>query len=346
MASNHPVKVKSPSATSHQGANGQSATSVASLMSNISTSGSDQKRGTNPSGFSILDRVLDGGFKSRDLVLVGGAPGVGKTVATLQWARNIASTGRPVVYISYEHDERSLFARLLLMELGDLPDKGRGNGTAELRPIVQAVARGEQAMHEGRANNVRLEAAWSRVEAYGGKLALVRGSASTGANEMTRLIQGADGKSAVLFVDYLQKVSTGEATWDDNVRASRLGEALKEIAMTSDTTVVAVTAGTRAALTGKRLRLEHLRGSAGLAYEADVVVMLNEKLLSVSKAHTAFNSLLVEEFRTRVVFTVEKNRDGPAPVDVEFRKDFGHFRFDPDGSHVAERLIDDRMVME
>lgn len=346
MAGNHPMSVRSPDVPAGSSRSGESSMSVAALMSVVEASGGDQTAPATPSGFPILDSVLEGGFKSRDLVLVGGAPGIGKTVATLQWARNIASGDQPVVYVSYEHDERSLFARLLMMELGELPTKGRGAGLTELRPIVNAVVRGEKPMREGSASDVRLRAAWSRVEAYADKLTLVRGSATTGVDELTWLVQDNGSSPAVLFVDYLQKVAMPEAAWDDDVRATRLGEALKDLAMSMKTTVVAVTAGNRAALTGRRLRLEHLRGSAGLAYEADVVVMLNGKLLSVSKAHTAFSSVLADEFRTRVIFTVEKNRDGPAPVDIEFRKDFASFRFDPNGSHVAERLIDDRMVTE
>lgn len=326
--------------------NGQSSMSVTSLMMGIRETDADPERTAVATGFPILDSVLDGGLKARDLVLVGGAPGIGKTVATLQWARNMAVAGRRVTYVSYEHDQRSLFARLLLVELGTLPQKGAGQGQAELRRIVHALARGEYALEEHLAHDVRLRAAWNRVEAYAPLLTLVRGGAATNVAALHALVRGDGGRPPVVFVDYLQKVPVAEKAWDDDDRATRLGEALKDMAMSADTTVIAVTAGNRAALTGRRLRLEHLRGSAGLAYEADVVIMLNEKLLSVSKAHTAFNSVLVERFKSRVVFTVEKNRDGPAPVDVEFRKDFGHFRFEPDGTHVAERLIDDRMVLE
>ena len=39
-----------------------------------------------------------------------------------------------------------------------------------------------------------------------------------------------------------------------------------------------------------------------------------------------------------MVFSVEKNRNGPSDVELEFRKDFANFRFDPAGRWVAERL--------
>jgi hypothetical protein len=40
--------------------------------------------------------------------------------------------------------------------------------------------------------------------------------------------------------------------------------------------------------------------------------------------------------------SIEKNRGGPNLIDLEFRKDFRHFRFDPDGGIVSEKLVDER----
>ncbi|MGH8875474.1 MAG: ATPase domain-containing protein [Acidimicrobiia bacterium] len=51
---------------------------------------SPTRRRTIPTGFEVLDRVLGGGIRTRDLTLVGGQPGIGKTISTLQWARRAA----------------------------------------------------------------------------------------------------------------------------------------------------------------------------------------------------------------------------------------------------------------
>ena len=79
---------------------------------------------------------------------------------------------------------------------------------------------------------------------------------------------------------------------------------------------------------------------------ADVIVLLNPKFDAVSKVHTAHDPVRAESFKHEVVFTIEKNRDGPAPIDLEFSKDFEHFRFEPTGGFVAERLIDERLYPE
>src|SRR5664279_3365829 len=43
-----------------------------------------------PTGFDPLDGFIGGGLRKTELILLGGAQGIGKTIATLQIARNIA----------------------------------------------------------------------------------------------------------------------------------------------------------------------------------------------------------------------------------------------------------------
>ena len=83
-----------------------------------------------------------------------------------------------------------------------------------------------------------------------------------------------------------------------------------------------------------------------IAYEADIVLMLNEKALAVSKSHSAFDPLRAAEFNKQVVLSVDKNRGGPAPVDMEYTKDLAHFRLRPTGAIVEERLVDDLLYPE
>jgi replicative DNA helicase len=112
---------------------------------------------------------------------------------------------------------------------------------------------------------------------------------------------------------------------------------LKELALTHRTAVVAAAACDEAALDGRGARLHHLRGSAALAYEADMALMLNPKLRAVSEVHRSFDPVRAQTFADKVVVSVEKNRGGPADVDVEFRAELDRFRFDPRGGLVAER---------
>lgn len=62
-------------------------------------------------GFAELNRVLGGGIVAGSLVLVGGDPGIGKSTILLQVCRNLASTGKSVLYISGEESLKQIKMR-------------------------------------------------------------------------------------------------------------------------------------------------------------------------------------------------------------------------------------------
>jgi replicative DNA helicase len=59
--------------------------------------------------------------------------------------------------------------------------------------------------------------------------------------------------------------------------------------------------------------------------------------------HLSYDPIRSASFKDYVVISVEKNRGGPNLLDLEFRKDFSHFRFDPDGAFVSDKLVDERL---
>jgi len=63
------------------------------------------------SGINEFDRVLGGGIVAGSLVLIGGAPGIGKSTIVIQAADNLASAGAKVLYISGEESERQIKMR-------------------------------------------------------------------------------------------------------------------------------------------------------------------------------------------------------------------------------------------
>jgi replicative DNA helicase len=299
-----------------------------------------------PTGFDPLDKVLDGGLRSRDLTLVGGGPGIGKTVLTLQWARNIASSGYPTAYVCYEHDEEALASRLLAVEVGEVKASEAGIRSAHTLAVIQDVSLAERRLGDEVDEDPLLREALERMSTYADDLALSRASGSaTGINELREVAMHL-GAGGVLFVDYLQKIPIGDETWTDAERSIRQAEELKELAMDYDVVVVAVTAADGSGLNVRRVRPHHLRGASGLTYEADLICILNEKSYTVSKRHSAYDGVKEQEFKRGVVLTIEKNRRGKSGVDIEFTKDFVHFRFQRTGRFVEEQLIDELMYPE
>ena len=296
-----------------------------------------------PTGFDPLDEVLAGGVRQGEVVLLGGKPGVGKTIASLQWARSMAQRGIVAVYLCYEHDEVTLLTRLLSCEFGEMIAAASPGHTSagheELQARIRDVAAGAITLREALDSDPLLQQAHRRLAAYADRLVLVTGSgAHTDVNAIRDVTKGFDGQPIALFVDYVQKVPVFPAVPREGERVGRVIESLKELALDQKLAVVAIAAADQVGLDARRLHSRHFRGSTALAYEADAIVVLNEKLAIVSRAHVAHSPIRAEEFHRQVVFSVEKNRNGTPDVNLEFEKDFGHYRFHPRGRWVAERL--------
>lgn len=288
-------------------------------------------------------------MRAGDLVLVGGKPGQGKTVAALQWARQAAMSGATAIVVSYEHDHVDLVTRVLASELACVAaDHGCDElRLDQLRSAVRAIGSGARAARETLDSDHLLREAEARLASYGERLVLAPASgARTDVSAIARLLEEHRSERTVLFVDYLQKVPVHPEPTGEAERVKRVAENLKELALNASVPVVAITAADRAGIEGRRLRLHHFRGSTALAYEADLVIVLNEKFGVVSKVHLAYDTARAADFRRSVVFSIEKNRSGEAGTDLEFRKDFANYRFHPVGSWVRERLWEEGTVEE
>ena len=87
-------------------------------------------------GMGELDRVLGGGAVAGSLVLVGGAPGIGKSTLLLQICNSLCS-GRSVLYVSGEESERQL--KLRAERIGVAPQSLYILSETRLSDILEAV---------------------------------------------------------------------------------------------------------------------------------------------------------------------------------------------------------------
>jgi replicative DNA helicase len=313
-----------------------------------------------PTGFDPLDAAIGGGLQRGELVLLGGAQGIGKTITALQMARNVVrSSNLYAFYLSYEHTEAHLMNRLLCLESIDPPRMDTANGLRmkDLQDIIVSQRARNTLGRDGTTgslrgilrNHERTSPALANMADYGDRLILLKASPAvttlTAIRDMiTRLAQATNG-NLVVFVDYLQKIAIyPERAQDENDKVTIIVEGLKDIALTLNVPVMAVVAADREGLKAKRLHLFHLRGSSALDYECDIALLMNNKYNILSKDHVAFNPYQARQYREWVVFTIEKNRAGRAMIDVEFHLEAPYFCFDPHGQLVQQQLIDDKII--
>ena len=89
-----------------------------------------------PTGLGEFDRVLGGGAVQGSLVLVGGAPGIGKSTLLLQICKALCRTQR-VLYVSGEESESQLKMRAERLGVGD--DSLLLYGETEMDEILRAA---------------------------------------------------------------------------------------------------------------------------------------------------------------------------------------------------------------
>ena len=87
-------------------------------------------------GMAELDRVLGGGAVQGSLVLVGGAPGIGKSTLMLQICQNLCSFAK-VLYVSGEESERQI--KLRARRLGVAGDSLYLQAETNLEDILESV---------------------------------------------------------------------------------------------------------------------------------------------------------------------------------------------------------------
>ena len=117
-----------------------------------------------PLGMAPLDRMLGGGLRPGELMLIGGAQGTGKTTMALQMARNIAASGQAyVLYVNFEHDDADMLNRLIAMEsaLPHLPNTKPSTGAVKITDVRSEVIRSWARAGDGEPADLAAEPASS-----------------------------------------------------------------------------------------------------------------------------------------------------------------------------------------
>ena len=329
----------------------RSATQVLSTLAGKVAEGDVTQYQPVPLGFTPLDKAIGGGIRTGEMFLIGGAQGTGKTTMALQMARNIVMSGlASVLYICFEHDEEYLLNRIIAQEsvLPSLPNRAGGVKLVDVRQEILGTWMATGGQNADLGANPRLRPALERVNRYGPNLYLLRGSQTTSTVEnMSALVQRykelAGDRRLVVFIDYMQKVPVHPEPANEVEKVTTVVQGLKDLALNHEVPLIAIVAADKEGLKAARLRNHHLRGSSAINYEADIILILNEKYQIVAKVNIEFNPYQAQRFRDWVVATVEKNRSGTNSIDLEYQKFFEYSCFDPNGRAVMEKLIEERL---
>ena len=254
---------------------------------------------TIPTGFPTLDRLLGGGLRRGDLIVLGGDVGTGKSALALAIALRAAEEGNAVTFLSGEMSPTRVHERLLAIE-------GRASIDALRSGAVDEATRASLGVVALRAQQT---------------LPVVRAMPTEGSDALDAEAKH-EPKPVLLVVDSLQHIHGDGAPAENNAQAVL---ALKELAMRNHAAVLVTAHLPDLPLTRENLRPQlHDFGAVGAIKQlADVVLGLFREEIY----HPVPGSEGAAEL------AILKNRHGPTTyIDLYFYKQWLRFEdmVDPD----------------
>lgn len=219
-------------------------------------------------GIKSLDRALEGGFTRKTLVMLGAAPGMGKT-AFAQWIfENMASAGNDVLYINLEMAREQLLAR----SISRIAWKNNAFDVSALQ-----VLRGYSWTDTERGEILKAAEAYKSEIAphfiYNPDNVTNRIDSILAAMEAEAARIKAQGKPAPLVcIDYLQLIDSGERDATEGMKSTIAK--LKEYARKYETVVFVIMANNRESNKSGTANLESGRDTSAIEYSGDLIIGL------------------------------------------------------------------------
>lgn len=262
-------------------------------------------KSTVSSKFAGLDKMI-GGFKRGDMIILAARPSMGKTALALNFAQNVAESGKNVAIFSLEMSKEQLADRFISSTMG-LDSWKIQKGLLdddEFSEMGDAIARLAQA-------NIYID------DSPIGNLLEMKSKA-----RRLRMEKGLD----LIVIDYLQLMSGGNPM-NRVQEISDISRGIKGLARELDVPVIALSQLSRAVESRqtKEPYLSDLRESGSIEQDADIVLMLFREDYYPS----AGGGMPPDQFDAKKGVTtvfIRKNRNGPVgQVDLKFEKKFLKF---------------------
>ena len=265
-----------------------------------------------PTGITDIDRAIGGGFIRQQLVLLGAAPGAGKT-ALAQWIfEGMAKRGTACVYLNLEMSREQILARSFARLAAQ-------NGH---RIRTTAILQGYNWTDEQRA--AILAAAQEYKETIAGRMIYNPEGVTANLDSILSYIEAeaqraekAGMPAPCCVLDYLQIVS-GEAREDAASVIKRAVSGLKDYAMRHNTLVFVIIAHNRASNSTGAVSMESGRDTSALEYSADLQLALTfTKCLKRDGQKRKDPDELTEDERREITLRIVKGRFGGMGREVD-----------------------------
>lgn len=271
-------------------------------------------------GMTDLDRLLGGGIMRQGLIMLGAAPGMGKTTLAQQIFETMAKNGTEVLYFNLEMSREQLLARSISREISKTGIaltasqilRGYEWSSLQRRKIEEAAAEYRKTIAPNMLYNPGGDGGniIPTIPAIMGAL--------HGAGDRAK----AEGKqSPVAVIDYLQLIQS-EGREDQGETIKKAVAAFKQYAIDYETFVFVIMANNRMSNATGHATMESGRDTSAIEYSADILLQMTyavckkyyaKKLLDFNEAVKPnaiddLNPQKKKKARSHILLTVAKNR--------------------------------------
>jgi replicative DNA helicase len=250
--------------------------------------------------FPTLDSYLGGGFARRELIIILGGTGVGKTAFLVNLAWSAILQEKKVFYYTFEVSAERIVMRLLSLILSQ-------NYQEILIDPQKAIQKLDEHVMSALFNNFIV------VEAPTFSMT----TAQLDSNIEKLVMQGQI--PDIVFVDYADIMLSQRSYRERWLELETSYMELRSIAMKRNLVMVTASQITREGADAKQIRLEHVKGSYGKTHNADVVLSLNRTPEDKYKDN-------------QIRLYINKNRNNIADQDVILKVDYETMTFMEAGS--------------
>ena len=275
-----------------------------------------------PTGFNILDNMLDGGLYP-GLYILGAVSSIGKTTLLLQMADQIAAAGTDVVYFSLEMEAYELISKSISRLTFE-----HCNGYTPYAKTTRGVS---TASRYKKYNDRELEIIKIARRYYAKtaeNLYIYEGVGDMGVKQIRDIVEkhkatSLSGKYPVVMIDYLQILAPYDVRSSDKQNTDKAVLELKRISRDFRTPVIAVSSFNRDSYVNA-VNMAAFKESGAIEYGSDVLMALQPAGLQTGKNDNVkdHNQKVMDKHKAsesrNVELVILKNRNGKSGVKVDF----------------------------
>ena len=229
------------------------------------------ERSPIPTGFSSLDKILNGGLVP-GLYIMGAVSSLGKTALMVNFADNIAAAGTDVLYFSLEMSKYELMARSISRITFSLAGKNKANTDDALSTF--GVLFGAKKIND--PNCFLKDAMEIYRDTIGKHIWYFEGVGSIGVDDVKEAVQqhiAKTGRKPVVFIDYLQIMAAPDPRATDKHNTDVTVTTLKQLSRDQDVPVFCISSLNRMNY-NEPINMAAFKESGAIEYGSDVLIGL------------------------------------------------------------------------